>query len=149
MSSDATTPRRAGFLACGAVIGAALSVLAAVPVCAGPASEAPGAAAPVIVGDGPDLDACGSVAVVSGLDPNGASALSVRSGPGLGHERVDIVSSGQQLWICGRQDRWYAVVYPRGDEDCGVSAPINPAAPYAGPCRQGWVFDAYVTIIAG
>ena len=104
---------------------------------------------PVMVGDGPDVDACGSVAVVSGLDPNGANALSVRSGPGLGYARVDTLSSGQRLWVCGQEARWYAVVYPRVDENCGVSTPIDPAAPYAGPCRQGWVYDAYVTLISG
>jgi hypothetical protein len=104
---------------------------------------------PVVVGDGPELDACGSVGMVSGLDPEGTKALSVRSGPGLHYTRVDTVASGQTLWICGQEAGWYAVVYPRGNEDCGVSVPIDPPAPYTGPCRQGWVFDAYVTVIAG
>lgn len=104
---------------------------------------------PVVAGEGPDTDACGTVAQVSGLDPKGANLLSVRSGPGVQHRRVDLLPTGQMLWVCGGQDRWLAVVYSRTDEDCGISTPIDPPRAYEGPCRRGWVFDAYVTLVGG
>lgn len=149
MSSDRAAARHPWVLARRASTGSLLLLLTLVLGNAEIGSAQAVTAAPVMVGDGPELDACGSVGVVSGLDPKGANALSVRSGPGLSHARLDIVSSGQTLWICGRREGWYAVVYPLDDEDCGVSTPIDPAAPYAGPCRKGWVFEDYVTVVAG
>ncbi len=139
----------------GSVVGAALLALTVLTALTAPSAHAqepsayPLADVPVVVGEGPDMDACGSVAMVSGLDPKGANLLSVRWGPGVQHRRVDLVPTGQLRWICGRQDRWHAVVYSRTDEDCGVSTPIDPPRAYEGPCRRGWVFDAYVTLVGG
>jgi hypothetical protein len=142
-------PRRASLCGYRAVFGSALLLLVVAPVVAQIAPEPTGADVPVMVGDGSEMDACGSLAVVSGLDPNGANALSVRSGPGLGYARIATVLPGQTLWICGQEDRWYAVVYPKEDEDCGVSIPIDPKIAYAGPCLMGWVFEEFVTLVAG
>jgi len=104
---------------------------------------------PVVVGAGPAEDACGSVGVVSGLDPEGSNILSVRSGPGTDYQRVDFVTTAQVLFICEQDGRWHAVVYTDSAMDCGVSTPVDPAIPYSGPCRSGWVFSAFVKLIAG
>jgi hypothetical protein len=139
----------------GPVVGPALLTLTVLMALTAPSvraqdSSAPAPAdVPVVVGEGPDTDACGSVALVSGLDPKGANLLSVRSGPGVQHRRVDRVPTGQMVWVCGRQGRWLAVVYSSTGGNCGVSTPVDPPQAYAGACRQGWVFDAYVTLVGG
>jgi uncharacterized protein YraI len=139
----------------GSAVGTALLTLTVLMALTAPSVRAQDSSAhaladvPVVVGQGPDTDACGSVAQVSGLDPKGANLLSVRSGPGVRHRRVDRVPTGQMIWVCGRQDRWLAVVYSSTGGGCGVSTPVDPPQVYTGACRQGWVFEAYVTLVGG
>lgn len=128
-----------------AALGAVLCLLSSSYSNAG--SNAP--SKPVIVGAGPTEDACGTVGIVSGLNPAGSNILSVRSGPGTHHQRVDFVPTAQVLFICGQEGPWHAVVYTNTDADCGVSTPVDPAIPYGGPCKSGWVFGDFVELIAG
>ncbi|MEM7544724.1 MAG: integron [Pseudomonadota bacterium] len=115
----------------------------------GPAPAQEAAQVPVTVGGSAELDACGSLGRVVGLDPNGANALLVRAGPGRDYERLDRVGPGQILFLCGKSDRWHAVVYTAQGADCEVSKPIAAVQTYAGPCRAGWVFEAFVEPVAG
>lgn len=103
-----------------------------------------------MVGQGPGSDACGSLGEVVGLNPRGDNFLAVRTGPSTDFAKVDEIVSGQRLYLCETRGRWWGVVYdPSGEGSaCGVSSPM-PRHAYAGPCRSGWVFDRYVTLIAG
>jgi hypothetical protein len=104
---------------------------------------------PVIIGGYTSLDACGGNGVVIGLDPNGDGFLAVKSGPRLSHPRIDKLYNGEQVYICGETDNWFAVVYTRVRRDCNVSTPWPVRLPYTGPCRSGWVFKRYVRVVAG
>jgi hypothetical protein len=117
------------------IFAAALLALAGVATAAAPA-------VPVKVGDVPELDACVSWGVVT------ASKLAVRSGPGTRYAAIDAVDRAQGLHLCDVRGDWLGVVYVRGGglADCGVSAPLPASAPYAGPCRSGWVHKARVQV---
>src|SRR5215475_3366497 len=65
---------------------------------------------PVMIGGEHDLDACGAVGVVAGLDSKPASTLSVRSGPGFQFDRIDRLTSGTRVWLCDHQSHWVGVV---------------------------------------
>jgi hypothetical protein len=121
-----------------------LALVLGVPAAAGAQSRVP-----VEVGGDASLDACASIGVVSGLDPDGAGVLRVRSGPGTEHAPVDRVAGGQLLWICAQDGAWLGVVYTRNETECGVANPIPARRDYVGPCRSGWVSRAYVSAVAG
>lgn len=104
---------------------------------------------PVMIGGEHDLDACGAVGVVSGLAPKPTSTLAVRSGPGPQFDRIDRLTSGSRVWLCDHKGRWLGVVYGLDGQDCGVSTPSERRQPYTGPCASGWVFDQYVSPLAG
>jgi hypothetical protein len=105
---------------------------------------------PVIAGQGPEFDACGTVGVVRGLDPQGGDGfLAVRAGPGSGYAMLDKVYNGYLLNICDDRGQWLGVVYSHETQDCGVGTPWPRARAYTGPCRSGWVFRKYVTDYAG
>jgi hypothetical protein len=70
-------------------------------------------ALPVIVGGEQDYDACGSSGTVEGLNPHGDGFLAVKAGPGLNFERIDKLYNGMQVYICGEQGDWFAIVYSR------------------------------------
>ncbi|MBM4311358.1 MAG: integron [Deltaproteobacteria bacterium] len=106
---------------------------------------------PVMIGSAdPELDACLSLAEVSGLEH---SHLSVRTGPGLQFNIVDSLANGQQVWVCdsAANGLWLGIVYSQlGTEtDCGVPSPVKVPQKYAGPCRFGWVHSKWIRIIAG
>jgi hypothetical protein len=120
------------------------AALVAVAVFAGPAL-AQGVAEPVLVG-GDDLDACPSLGQVVNLNPGGDNFLAVRSGPGTNFAQIGTLHSGNTAFVCDQFEGWFGVVF---GENCGVSSPIVPRAPYAGPCGSGWVSTRYLEIIAG
>jgi hypothetical protein len=104
---------------------------------------------PVMVGGDADYDACGTLGVVTGLDPYGDNFLSLRAGPGGGGTEILRLDTGAEVIICDERGSWYGVVYPPSGSDCGVSSPIVQRAAYRGPCKSGWVAKRYVEVIAG
>lgn len=105
---------------------------------------------PIVLGGDEVFDACGSTGVIVGLDPNGDGFLSVQSGPGgRPYREIDRLYNGNPVYICGKQGKWYSVVYPADGRDCGVSSPWPIKLPYTGPCRFGWIHSNYVRATAG
>jgi hypothetical protein len=77
----------------------------------------------VIVGGEQDYDACGSSGTVEGLNPRGDGFRAVKAGPGVYFERIDKLYNGMQVYICGEQGDWFAVVYSQTgswSERCNV-----------------------------
>ena len=107
---------------------------------------------PVIAGQNPDYDACGTVGVVRGLDPQGDGFLAVRAGPSSDYAMLDKVYNGYLLNICdqsGKGGNWLGVVYSHETMDCGVGTPWPRPAAYTGPCNSGWVYRKFVADYAG
>lgn len=114
-------------------------------------SSAPlaGSSVPVEVGGEAEYDACGSLGIVVGLDPQGDNFLAVRSGPGTRYQQIDSLFSNDEVLLCQSHGSWHGIVYGPPGADCGVGTPIMPRQTYRGPCRAGWVFDRYIRVIAG
>lgn len=109
-------------------------------------------AMPIMVGGEEGLDACTSLGVVSGLDPEGDAFLAVRAGADAQYKLLDKLPEGKQVHICSTSPdgKWLGVVYSRKKgQDCGVSKSISPAQPYKGKCKSGWVSIHWVKVIAG
>lgn len=99
----------------------------------------------VTVGGDESRNGCPGSGLVAGLSK--AGTLSVRSGPGTASARVHSLGNGSKVFMCdwSADGGWVGVVYPgTPGADCGVSRPITPAQPYAGPCRSGWVSAKYL-----
>lgn len=128
---------------------AALALLLSALVEALAAAQSAPAAVPVMVGGMADLDACGAVGKVVGLNPKGDNFLAVRSGPGTNFPKLDELREGALVTLCAEETGWLGIVYSHDDTDCGVSTPRPERAPYRGPCRSGWVSRRYVSPIAG
>lgn len=60
---------------------------------------------PVEVGGNAELDACGSLGQIVGLDPRGDNFLSVREGPGPRDEERDRPGAGALVAICNVRQR--------------------------------------------
>ena len=114
------------------------------------AALAGGSAVPVKIGSIPDMDACLSLGVVSGLQH---SVLSVRSGPSTTTAKIDSLHNGQSLWLCDSSSdgKWHGVIYVHGKDtpECGLSSPVSSEKPYTGLCKSGWVHKTWVKVIAG
>lgn len=109
-----------------------------------------GSGTPVQVGGEDDLDACGGVGKVVGLNPAGDNFLAVRSGPGSRFRMIDKLHTDQLYFDCDSQGDWVGIVYSRNpNADCGVGTPIPRRQAYRGPCKSGWVFRKYTKLIAG
>jgi hypothetical protein len=106
-------------------------------------------AVPVSVGGEREHDACAGVGVVTGLDPRGANALAVRSGPGTRYGKVDRLGPLAEVVVCEQRESWLGVVYGEDGQDCGLGGPVANRAAYGGPCKSGWVSSAYVRLLAG
>lgn len=107
---------------------------------------------PVIVGSDDNLDACPSLGEVFGLNPKGDGFLAVRSGASTRYALIDKLHKGQKVFICStsKNGNWYGVVYSHRDvDDCGVTSPVNPAQPYKGKCKSGWVNAHWIKLLAG
>jgi hypothetical protein len=106
----------------------------------------------VMVGSDDNLDACSALGMVSGLKSRQDSFLAVRAGPDKRFAMIDRLKAGQKVFICRTSEdgKWYGVVYSRNSaEDCGVTSPINPARPYNGKCKSGWVNAHWIKLLAG
>jgi hypothetical protein len=103
-----------------------------------------------MIGGEADLDACGSMGVVVGLNPQGDNFLAVRAGPGTNYAVRDRIGNRQQLALCDERGQWWGVVYSRDPgQNCGIGSPQADRKAYAGPCSTGWVHRRYVRIEAG
>jgi hypothetical protein len=102
---------------------------------------------PVMVGGESDLDACASVAMVTGLDPAGENVLVVRTGPDVSYPKADQLPPSAGVHVCEERGNWRSIVYPAGD--CGVATPIAAREAYMGPCKSGWVYGDYLSPLAG
>lgn len=127
---------------CGALAALALACLPA-------AASAQQSRVPVIAGQEPGYDACGSQGVVRGLDPQGDGFLAVRAGPSSDYAMLDKVFNGYVLNICNQRGNWLGVVYSHETMDCGVGTPWPQPGAYTGPCASGWVYRKYVGDFAG
>jgi hypothetical protein len=101
---------------------------------------------PVRVGGEPNLDACATTGIVTGLKPTPGNYLAVRDGPGPAFERIHKLQLGDRVWLCDSAKGWVGVVH---GEDCGVATPIPVRKPYAGPCVSGWVSERFIALEAG
>ncbi|HKY86627.1 MAG TPA: integron [Pseudorhodoplanes sp.] len=104
---------------------------------------------PIMVGGDPDMDACGSVGAVEGLDPLGDGFLAVKAAPSLKAARIDKLHNGKHVHICQVAGDWYGIVYGNTRQDCNVSTPWPRALPYTGPCRSGWAHKRWIRAYAG
>lgn len=100
---------------------------------------------PVMVGGENDMDACGSLGVVSKKE----STVIVRDGPGIRFKLLDKLKPNSQVWICDQRGAWLGIVYDLTGQECGVSSPIEARRPYAGKCASGWVLRKHIELLAG
>lgn len=117
------------------------------------ATEAPVSAVPVTVGrDGADLDACGAIGKIGGLDMEGDDSLAVYARLDVDGAELGRLNSGTLVWLCDSQDGWQGIVYAEEGKDlgdCRVGSPVPQPEPYRGPCLSGWVQARYVRLVAG
>lgn len=108
------------------------------------------AAVAVKVGGDEVLDACGSLGQVTGLKAGGDGFLAVRSGPGTAYAVLDKLGNGREVYLCGGDEQWIAIVYPTAPRmHCGVTSPIAVSREYRGPCKSGWVRATWIEVMAG
>lgn len=100
---------------------------------------------PVMTGGDANLDACGSLGVVSGP----SSGIPVRTGPSPRFASIEKLIPGRQVWLCDRKGAWTGVVYGKEGDDCGVATPAKTRRPYQGACASGWVQSKYIELVAG
>ena len=104
----------------------------------------------VFIGGHEDCDACNSLAMVVGLDPQGDGFLAVRTRPVADSRMIDKLVNGETVQICDDRNGWAGIVYSRSKTlDCGVSFNAPARRPYDGPCLAGWVSKRYLKIIGG
>jgi len=98
---------------------------------------------PVIIEQGEARCAAG---VVHNVDRNGDGFLAVKAGPGLHYERIDKLSNGKQVLICGDKGAWQAIIYStrKGYSDCNVKDYQMKPTRYTGPCRSGWAHERWI-----
>ena len=114
----------------------------------------PGDRAVMIGEGGPGIAACIARGRVVNLTPEGQPYLPVRAAPFVDAAETDRLQNGQRVFACSRSidQGWRGVIIPppdHPDADCGVTAPVAAAQPYAGPCRSGWVASAFLELSAG
>ena len=100
---------------------------------------------PVMMRAQDDLDTC-ALGKVVGLNPNGDNFLAVRSGPGTDYNILDKIHTNDEVWLFDYKDGWIGIVYGTRSVNC---SPIKSDKPYSGPGKRGWVWEKYVTVIAG
>lgn len=133
-----------------------LTVIAMAGLVAVPAASQSLSKRPVLVGtDDPDMDACGGVGAVTGLNPRGDNFLSVRQRPDIAGHEIYRLRSGHPVYLCDQSadGKWLGIVFQPADRQddygsCGVGTPL-PRQPYTGPCLQGWVSARYIELVAG
>jgi hypothetical protein len=136
-------PNRRHRRARGAILAALLVLGSAAPAFAADNTQ-------VFIGGHEDGDACNSLAMVVGLDPQGDGFLAVRTGPGTDSRMIDKLVNGETVQICDGRSGWAGIVYSRSKTlDCGVSFNSPARRPYSGQCLAGCVSKRYLKIIGG
>lgn len=103
---------------------------------------------PVMVGGNGHLDACVSLGQVNSANSQGT--VKVRHGPARNYKVIDTLKTGHFAWMCSVDGQWTGIVYPPSNDGvCDESSPINPAQPYKGRCRSGWIESSMISLIAG
>ena len=101
----------------------------------------------VMYGGDIDEDACASLGEIRGINKHGDGFVAIRGGAGAKYSTKDKVrKNGTKVIMCDSHGKWIGIVY---GEDCGTSSPVAKRQPYKGSCRSGWVYEKYVTLIAG
>ncbi|MBV5309820.1 hypothetical protein [Chromatium okenii] len=107
---------------------------------------------PVMIGGDTDVDACGAVGEVRGLDDfRGDGFLSVRKGPGSQYLEIDRLHNGDQVYLCNDRGNWAGIIYSTGGNlsaSCNVSSSIANKQSYRGPCKSGWAYMKWLKLIA-
>jgi hypothetical protein len=104
---------------------------------------------PVMVGGLAELDACGGLGEVQGLNPRSNGFLAVRKGPGSHYPMIDRLYNGDQVYFCDDHRGWIGIIYGKPRQNCGVSSPLPKRQPYKGPCTSGWAHRKWLVLIAG
>lgn len=109
--------------------------------------------------DGPRLDACGAMGLVTRA---GEKGLVLRAAPFEEGKEVGRLANGDRAFVCTRSldQKWLGVVVVAmgasagasgvaiDRTDCGVSDPVDRKQPYDGPCPSGWVSSAAVRLVS-
>ena len=104
---------------------------------------------PVMIGgDGPDMDACGTLSkVVAGGDPV------VRSADNATANEVATLEAGQNVIVCDSgAEGWSGIVFDPVDKQnptCGTGSPVAEEQEYKGICTSGWIQSENLEMIAG
>ena len=111
----------------------------------------PSAQAVTIGENGAQAPACPARGRVVNLSADGQATLAVRDAPFAEADQTGTLPLNAPLFLCSRSmdQRWQGVVIPPADGttvDCGVTAPVAAAQPYAGRCRSGWVLASFVQV---
>ncbi|WP_444930284.1 hypothetical protein ACJJIF_21480 [Microbulbifer sp. SSSA002] len=97
---------------------------------------------PVMVGAIEGLDACMTTSRIQ-------AKAEIRTGPSGKYPVSHIINQPKMAWSCSYKGEWKGVVFSLGDEDCGVSSPVDKEQAYKGPCQSGWVLDSQIQDLAG
>ena len=129
----------------------AAAMMTITPAIAATPGTSPGSSVPVMVRAETELDACGSLAEVGGLNARGQNYLSLRRGPASTYGETDRLGSGTRVLVCEEREGWLGVlVVPQeGVHVCAVDQPARGGHAYRGRCRSGWVSQKYVRDLAG
>jgi len=107
-------------------------------------------AAPVLVGGNDSPKGC--IPAATNPSRDGESLLAVvRSGPGTEYRQIDVMGSGDTVFLCGTSanGEWSSVVYSHAEDsaDCRAPSAISPSRRYHGPCKSGWVVTRTLSAI--
>jgi hypothetical protein len=109
------------------------------------AAQRPRVPVPIYGGGGNDGYPACSTASIANLEPAGET-LSVRAGPSTRERALAQLRNGDAVFACVRDGNWFGIVFaqPGQQMECGVQQEFPATAPYAGPCRSGWVYHRYI-----
>ena len=104
--------------------------------------------------DGPETDACGTVAKVVLASGEGDDEAIVRAGPDGSAREVARIPSGHMVAQCDYSDEniWLGIVWDPANSDspsCGTGSPVAEVQEYNGLCRSGWIRSDNLEMIAG
>ena len=107
-------------------------------------AQRPRVPVPIYGGSDDGTPAC-STAFIYDLQPSDPF-LAVRAGPSRRERQLARLRNGDEVFACVRRGDWFGIVFkePGGPVDCDVTREFPATAPYAGPCRSGWVYHLHI-----